>query len=92
MNLTAKQSTADHLVFRINVNGADIPRNIVQTMDGNDYELIHIYHLAEKLPAGKNRIYVTAQTKSGDAYISAGDMLARYLRKFRKPAGQGVAV
>ena len=76
VNFTAKQSTADHLIFRINVNGADIPRNIVQTMDGNDYELIHIYHLAEKLPAGKNRIYVTAQTKSGDAYISAGDMLA----------------
>lgn len=76
VNFTAKQSTADHLIFLINVNGTDVPRKIVQTMSGGDYELIHLYHLAEKLPAGKNRIYVTAQTKTGDAYIGAGDMLA----------------
>lgn len=76
VNFTAKQSTADHLIFLINVNGTDVPRRIVQTMEGNNYELIHLYHLAEKLPAGKNRIYVTAQTESGDAYISAGNMLA----------------
>ena len=75
VNLTAKESTADHLIFLINVNGADVPRKIVQTMrEGSN--LIHVYHLAEKLPAGKNRIYVTARTKTGDAYIGAGDMLA----------------
>lgn len=76
VNFTAKQSTADHLIFLINVNGTDVPRRIVQTMEGNNYEIIHLYHLAEKLPAGKNRIYVTAQTESGDVYISAGNMLA----------------
>lgn len=76
VNFTVKQSTADFLIASINVNGTDIPRQSIQTLTGVDYELIHLYHLAEKLPAGKNRIYVTAQTKNGNAYIAAGDMLA----------------
>ena len=76
VNFTVKQSTADHLIAVVNVNGSDIPRTYVQTLTGNNYELIHLYHLMEKLPAGKNRVYVTAQTKSGDAYITAGNMLA----------------
>ncbi len=76
VNFTVKQSTADQLIAGINVNGTDIPRRSVQTLTGTDHELIHLYHLAEKLPAGKNRIYVTAQTKSGEAYIAAGDLLA----------------
>ncbi|MGN1340928.1 MAG: hypothetical protein ACI4WS_11595 [Oscillospiraceae bacterium] len=76
VNFTVKESTADFLIARVNVNGVDIPRRSVQTLTGADYELIHLYHLAEKLPAGRNRVYVTAQTKSGEAYIPAGDMLA----------------
>ncbi len=73
---TLAQGTADYMVAAINVNGTDIPRRNIQSLNGTGYEMVHIYHLAEKLPAGKNRIYVTAQTKTGDAYISAGDMLA----------------
>lgn len=76
VNFTVKNSTADQLLIGVNVNGSDISRKIVQTLSGADYELLHVYHLAEKLPAGKNRIYVTAKAKSGDAYIAAGDMLA----------------
>ena len=76
VNFTVKNSTADQLIIGVNVNGKDIPRSIVQTLSGTDFELLHVYHLAEKLPAGKNRVYVTAQTKSGEAYIPAGDMLA----------------
>lgn len=76
VNFTVKNSTADQLLIGVNVNGEDISRKIVQTLSGADYELLHVYHLAEELPAGKNRIYVTAKTKSGDAYIAAGDMLA----------------
>lgn len=76
VNFTVKQSTADFLIAAVNVNGTDIPRKSVQTLAGTDCELLHLYHLAEKLPAGKNRVYVTAQTKSGEAYIAAGDMLA----------------
>ena len=76
VNFTVKQSTADFLIAAVNVNGTDIPRKSIQTLTGTDYELIHLYHLAEKLPAGKNRVYVTAQTKTGNAYIAAGDMLA----------------
>ena len=76
VNFTIKQSTADFFIATVNVNGTDVPRKSVQTLTGADYELLHLYHLAEKLPAGKNRIYVTAQTKTGEAYIAAGDMLA----------------
>lgn len=76
VNFTIKQSTADFFIATVNVNGTDVPRKSVQTLTGADYELLHLYHLAEKLPAGKNRMYVTAQTKTGEAYIAAGDMLA----------------
>ena len=76
VNFTVKNSTADQLLIGVNVNGTDITRKIVQTLSGTDFELLHVYHLAEKLPAGKNRIYVTAQTRSGDAYIPADGMLA----------------
>ncbi len=76
VNFTIKNSTADQLLIGVNINGADISRNIVQTLTGTDYELVHVYHLAENLLAGKNRIYVTAKVKSGDAYIPAGNMLA----------------
>lgn len=76
VNFTVKNSDGDQLAFTISVNGTDAARRPVQTLTGTDYELLHLYHLAEKLPAGKNRIYVTAQTKSGSAYIAAGDMLA----------------
>lgn len=76
VNFTIKQSTADQLILMININGADVPRNIIQTMGNNDFELLHVCHLAEKLSSGKNRIYVTARTKSGEAYIPKGDMAA----------------
>ena len=61
VNFTVKNSTADQLIIGVNVNGKDIPRSIVQTLSGTDFELLHVYHLAEKLPAGKNRVYVTAK-------------------------------
>lgn len=73
---TLVKSTAEVLIAAINVNGTDIPRRNIQSLTGSGYELVHFYHLAEELPAGKNRIYVTAQTKTGDAYIYAGDLLA----------------
>ena len=76
VNFTIKNSTADQLFICVNVNGSFIERKIIQTMNGTDYELVHVYHLAERLLAGKNRIFVTVYTKSGDAYIPAGDMLA----------------
>ena len=76
VNFTVKQSTADFLIASVNVNSTEIPRQSVQTLTGTDYELLHLYHLAENLPEGKNRIFVTAQTKSGEAYIADGDMLA----------------
>ncbi len=76
LNFTLKNSDADFLVLTVNVNGSDVPRSIVQSLETANYELIHVYHLAEKLPAGKNRIYVTAKLKSGGAYIGKGNLLA----------------
>ena len=76
INLTLRNSDADLVRFTVNVNGKDLPREYDQTLDSGDIGLIHVYHLADSLPAGKNRIYAVAQTRSGTAYIAAGDMLA----------------
>lgn len=76
LNFTLKNNDGDFLALTVNINGTDVPRNIVQSLASVDYELMHVYHLAEKLPAGKNRIFVTAKLKSGSAYIAAGDLLA----------------
>lgn len=76
VNFTLINSDADMLVMAVNVNGTEVPRSYTQTLRMNDRELVHLYHLAEKLPAGKNRIYVVAQTRSGTAYIAAKDMQA----------------
>lgn len=76
VNLTLTQDDGDMLIAGINVNGEDISRRIRNSITGKGYQLVHIYHLVEKLPAGKNRVYVTLQTNSGSAYISRGDLLA----------------
>lgn len=76
VNFTLINSNADMLVMAVNVNGKEVPRSYTQTLRTNDRELLHVYHLAEKLPAGKNRIYVVAQTRSGSAYIAEKDMQA----------------
>lgn len=76
VNFTLINSDADMLVMAVSVNGTEVPRSYTQTLRANDRELVHLYHLADKLPAGKNRIYVVAQTLSGSAYIAARDMQA----------------
>lgn len=76
LNFTLKNNDADFLELIVNVNGVDVPRRIIQSLASADYELLHVYHLAEKLPAGKNRIYVTARLKTGSAYIGEGNLLA----------------
>ncbi len=76
INFTVKNNDADILSLTVNVNGTDIERSFTQTLEGGDYHLLHAYHLAERLPAGKNRIYAAARLHSGTAYIAAGDMQA----------------
>lgn len=74
LSFTLRNSDADAVLLTVNVNGTDVPRNFIQSMQTGDIELMHVYHLVDKLPAGRNRVYVTAQTRSGTAYIAAGDM------------------
>ncbi len=76
VNFTLKNNDADILSVAVNANGSDVPRTFTQTLGQGDYHLLHVYHLAEALPAGKNRIYVTAKTRSGNSYIASGNMEA----------------
>lgn len=76
INFTLRNSDADAVLLTVNVNGTDVPRNFIQSVKSGDIELTHVYHLVDKLPAGKNRIYAAAKTRSGSAYIAAGDMQA----------------
>ena len=77
VNFTLKNFTADYAVVGININGSEVPHVPVQSLGGSEYyEMLHVYHLAERLPAGKNRIYITMQTRTGEAYILPGQMIA----------------
>lgn len=76
ISFSLRNSDADVALFTVNVNGEDVPRQFIQTLDSGDIRLTHVYHLADKLPAGKNRVYAVAKTRSGTAYIAAGDMQA----------------
>lgn len=76
VNFTLKNFTADYVVVGININGDEVPHVPVQTLGDADYDMLHVYHLAEGLSAGKNRIYITMQTLAGDAYILPGQMIA----------------
>lgn len=79
VNFTADQSTADFLIISVYVNGVKAERDAVQYMPETGRELVHYYHLAEDLPAGKNRIYVTLATKTGDCYIMEKQLNATIL-------------
>ncbi len=75
VNFTLRNSNADLVTLTVNVNGREVPRSFIQSLGSGD-ELIHLYHLVDKLPAGKNRVYVTAGTRTGSSYIAVGDMQA----------------
>ena len=66
VNFTVDTSTADFLIVSVYVNGEKAERDAVQYMPGTGRELVHYYYLAENIPAGRNRIYVTLRTKTGD--------------------------
>lgn len=70
LNLTLglSQFTADFVSFRVYVNGNDAGRSIAQ-VPAAERSTLHLYHLAQSLKKGQNRIHITAQTGSGNAYI-----------------------
>ncbi len=75
INFTLNGSSDNVVNFRIYVNG-ECERELVHMTCGEYRELIHIYHLADKLPAGKNRIYAEAFTTEGTMYIHPKMLLA----------------
>lgn len=79
VNFTVDTSTADFLIVSVYVNGVKAERDAVQYMPNTGRELVHYYYLAENIPAGKNRIYVTLSTKTGDCYILEGQLIATVL-------------
>ncbi|MDE6030679.1 MAG: hypothetical protein K2G32_03565, partial [Oscillospiraceae bacterium] len=79
LNFTVDQSTADFLIISVYVNGVKAERDAVQYMPETGRELVHYYHLAENIPAGKNRIYVTLRTKTGECYILKEQLTATVL-------------
>jgi hypothetical protein len=77
VNFTLNESTADFVMISTYVNGTKAARTAVHALDSeNGKELLHYYHLADNLKKGKNRIYVTMQTKTGDAYILPSALFA----------------
>ncbi len=69
ISMSLSQNNADGVRFDVYLNSSDSGRHIIHSSDGSGATLIHLYHLAQSLPVGENRIYVTAYTGSGTAYL-----------------------
>ena len=76
VNFTLDNLTADFVIISVYVNGAQAARSAVQSLSGTGRELLHWYHIAEKLPAGGSTITVTMRTKTGSAYILPSQLSA----------------
>lgn len=77
VNATVDGFTADSLIIRAYVNGIAAAHTAVQLLgESGNRQVVHYCWLAENLPIGKNRITVTLQTKSGNAYIMPSMLLA----------------
>ncbi len=76
LSMSLSQNNADGVRFAIYLNSADSGRHIIHTADGSGAVLVHLYHLQQSLPIGTNRIYITAQTGEGTAYLLPNAMHA----------------
>lgn len=69
ISMSLSQNNADGIRFNVYMNGSDSGRHIIHSSDSSGASLVHLYHLQQSIPVGTNRIYVTAQTGSGTAYL-----------------------
>lgn len=69
INTSVTLSDANRIIFEIYVNGTDSGRNLIHCPDTHECPLTELYHLAQKLKKGENRLYVTARTNINGAYI-----------------------
>lgn len=77
LNMTADGFTADFVIIEAWINGVMAEHYGVQSLNGEGCrELLHCCWLADNLPSGKNRIFITLRTKSGSAYIMPNMLLA----------------
>lgn len=76
VNCTVDNFTADFLIISVYVNGVQAQRSAVHSLSGAGRELIHWYHIAQKLPAGSSTVTVTMRTKTGSAYILPSQLAA----------------
>lgn len=76
LNACVSGSTAGYLDLRIYINGNESGRQILCSPNNGEHSLVSVYHLEQGLTKGKNRIYVTACTDSGQAGIAAAGLLA----------------
>ena len=76
ISMSLSQNNADGIKFTVYLNGSDSGRHIIHTSDASGATLLHLYHLQQSLPVGTNRIYVTAHTGSGTAYLLPNAMHA----------------
>lgn len=79
LNFSMKNNDGDFLEIAIAINGKEVKRDIIKTLRAGDYDIIHVYHLEERLAPGKNYIIFTARLKSGTAYIGKENLLATVL-------------
>lgn len=76
ISMSLSQNNADGIKFTVYINNSDSGRHIIHTSDESGATLLHLYHLQPSLATGENRIYVTAHTGAGTAYLLPNAMHA----------------
>lgn len=76
LNFTVYSATDSTLSVRVLINGTEAAREAVHKTTGGKRELVHYYHLAEKLPKGKNVIALMLSSVGAEAKIAANQLIA----------------
>lgn len=76
LNFTVYSAADSTLSVRVTINGNEAAHEAVHKTVGGKRELVHYYHLAEKLPKGKNVITLTLSSLGGEAKIAANQLIA----------------
>lgn len=77
VSISASESTADFVLLRVLVNGAEADRSVVHNMEqGTGRHLLHLSHLELFQADGGCTVQVTAQTGNGEFYILPDAMQA----------------
>lgn len=81
LNFSVYSATDSTLSVRVLINGTEAAHEAVHKTTGGKRGLVHYYHLAEKLPKGKNVITLMLSSAGNESKIAANQLIATMVGK-----------